>query len=300
METKIWKFGGAFFTQENFSNFRKIFKKEKAEGNRILFVVSAIAEMTRLLRFIFEKKLALIKVSVKRDPISSALYEFRKIHEEFILKLFAEDVEIANKVKISFERIFSSLLECLYTDKEIGSKDIFYAQILKFGELSSAMIFNSYLCYIGIDSKLFDARDYVLTDGDHKESKILKINPSFQDLFSESQFLVTQGFIGKDTDGNDAVLGFDGSDLSAVFFAREIKGNEVSLTFWKDVKGFYSQDPKINHNAEMCHKMRFSKYEKLLSHPIRIDAVKYALEKGINVNMQSFLFPKHIKSTISL
>lgn len=294
METKIWKFGGAFFTPENFSNFREIFKKEKTEGNRVLFIISAMAGVTRLLRSIFEIKTGLVEGS-----ISLELEKFQKIHVEFIVKLFAEDVIIANKVENKFKEIFYSLLECFHSDTKISSESILYASLLKYGELSSSMIFNSYLCSIGIDSKLFDARDYVLTDCNHKESKIIKVDSSFLILFFEAQFLVTQGFIGKDSYGNDSVLGFDGSDLSAAFFAGEVKGNEVSLTFWKDVKGFSNENPKSNPKAEIFYRMLYSKYSKLATHPIRLDAVKYALEKGIDVNMQCFLFPNHIKASIT-
>ncbi len=48
------------------------------------------------------------------------------------------------------------------------------------------------------------------------------------------------GFVGRDASGRTSVLGRGGSDLTAVFLARELEG---SCRLVKDVDGLYTADP---------------------------------------------------------
>ena len=107
---------------------------------------------------------------------------------------------------------------------------------------------------------------------------------------------VTQGFIAKDAQGRDTVLGFDGSDLSAASLAVELG---ALLSYWKNVDGFYKKDPLLFPNQkDVRHRMPISEYKKLPTHPIRLDAVLLAVANGIVVHMRSFLHPNGMEARI--
>ena len=71
-----------------------------------------------------------------------------------------------------------------------------------------------------------------------------------QRLWSTHAILVLPGFYGVDTEGNTALFGRGGSDLSALFLAAELGGGCRLL---KDVSGVFDADP-----ASHCAAHRFS------------------------------------------
>jgi aspartate kinase len=54
--------------------------------------------------------------------------------------------------------------------------------------------------------------------------------------------VLTQGFIGRTSDGQTTTLGREGSDFSAAIFAYLLDAE--SVTIWKDVPGMFNADPK--------------------------------------------------------
>jgi len=300
MEIKVWKFGGSFLKGSIMLSFREIIFKEAKNGNQILFVVSAIEGITRLLRLIFEAKTEKLNEDFKDLVVRLSLDEFRRIHVELILNLFSS--EKAKKAKTDFLTTFHDLGDYINFYEKGDNEEAFYASVLKFGELASSGIFSSYLDCLGVSKLLFDARGYVVTSDSFKNAEIKSIDPLLEELFLlKYECLVTQGFIGKNLKGEDTVLGFDGSDLSAAYLAGLLKdnGRNVSLTYWKNVSGFYKKDPSIYLNEEVFrYKMKFDEYALLPSHPIRLDAVRHAIEKGITVRMANFLVSNGIHAKI--
>lgn len=269
------------------------FQRLTKNGSQVLFVVSAVRGVTRLLRLMVETTIGRHSndKELKDLIISLALENFHKIHSDLITGLFVG--EEANKVKIDFEKIFLDLKRCLDAYKAEDNEDKFYAQVLKFGELSSSMIFHNYLCSIGVSSTLFDARDYIITTGNHKDA-VIDHTISFRELFFKENVSVTQGFIGRNSHGEDTVLGFDGSDLSATHFALTWG---QSVTFWKDTK-LLKEDPFLNPGAEVVTNMSNDEFQKLPTHPIRPDAVDSAIRNGLEVRMKCFLCPDDYEARI--
>lgn len=292
---KIWKFGGRFLNPkyEYIIGFKKVFLKMINSGGKILIVFSAIEGVTRLLRLLAEAKTEKINEDFQNLVISLSLSEFHRVHTKLISKLFVTSE--ADEVIIKFEKIFVGLKGCIESYQKGDNEDKFYASLLKFGELSSSAIMHSYICSLGAESSiLFDAREYVITTNGYKETAIKKINPSFQKLFVKANILITQGFIGKNKEGEDSVLEFDGSDDSAANFAVACHGD---LNFWKDVK-LYREDPSINKKAEPLYEIKNSEYQEFSSHPIKPSAVDYAIKNGVKVTMKCFLCPDDYEAII--
>jgi aspartate kinase len=301
MKIKVYKCGGSFFIPKIIKNFKKVLIKNTHTGHT-LFVVSAVKEVTRFLNLIFiiktQKK---VNQEFKDLTILLILNEFHKIHTNLISELFiGKDKSFAIK---KFESTFLELKKTISFDKKGDSEDKLYASILKFGELASSEILSEYLNSLGVKNKWFDARRYVVTSTSNREAKILKINLGFKKLFSKSKILVTQGFIGKNKEGEDTVLGFDGSDYSASQFANVLAKdkNEMILTFWKDVKGVYTENPSCNPRAHLIHKMSRTEYahnvEKNKSFVVRPDSIS-SLDKNVKVHIRSFIDMSEIGTKI--
>jgi len=292
METQVYKCGGKFFVSNIVKSF---FKREEnsLKSHKTLFVISAMNGITRLLRLIY-----IIKTEVKIDEelkklmTTLCMNEFKRDHTEFIFELFPE--EDREVVVANFEKLFSDLDKNISLYKTDDSKDEFYATILQFGELASSQILSSYANYIGMKNKWFDAREYVATDSNNREAEILSIKDSFRGFFPDNSILITQGFIGRDENGMNTVVGFDGSDYSAGKFASSLVNDteKVSLTYWKDVDGVYEENPVKNPEAKLIHEMNREEYidntKKNNSFVVRPDSI-LSLEKNIEITIRSFL-----------
>ncbi len=294
MQTQVYKCGGKFFVARIIiSFFKELSENLKDKKNNTLFVISAMNGMTRLLRLVF-----MIKTEVKIDEdlktlmISLCLSEFKRAHTNLIAELFTED---NNEIPLSdFEELYVSLEKSISAYQAITNKDEFYATILQYGELASSKILSNYINTLKFKNTWFDARDFVVTDNDAKEAVILNIKTEYQEMFKNNKILITQGFIGRDKDGHNVVVGFDGSDYSAACFANSLVGEdyETSLTFWKDVDGVYTDNPNKNPEAKLIPEMDRKAYARNAevnnSFVVRPDSISN-LAKNIEVTIRSFI-----------
>ena len=302
------KLGGSFFTAQTVKYFFDKFFENKKETDKNLFVVSAMKGITRLLRLIF-----IVKTEIKIDDdlknlmISLSMNDFKKSHLELINGLFVSDLK--DKAILDFEEIVKDLesLISMYDGNVKADEDKFYASILKFGELASSDILNNYLNSIKIENIYFDARDFVTTDDNFREAKILDINTDFDKFFLESNILITQGFIAKNKDREDTVVGFDGSDYSASKFGNSLiknvssKNVSVDITFWKDVDGVYTENPTKNKDAKLIKEMTRSEYIENVKQNgtfvVRPDSIS-DLDENIAVSIRSFFNLENIGTSI--
>lgn len=294
IETKIqvFKCGGKFFTSKIIKSFfEQLF--DNLRNNRTLFIVSAINGATRLLRLAFIIRTEIkINENLKDSLVKLCLDEFKKNHIEIIDELF-KDKENKNALA-DFNNLFNDLEKTINSYTEDDDPDVFYATVLQYGELVSSKIFSNYLNLIGLSNICFDAREYVVTTDDHKESDIIEVKNGFKKLFSDSQILITQGFIGRTASGLNSLVGFDGSDYSATQFANSIATSKekIILTFWKDVDGVCTHNPMKNFNAKLIKELNRQEYvenvKKNDSFVVRPDSIS-SLNKNVEVNIRSFI-----------
>jgi aspartate kinase len=292
MDAQVFKCGGKFFVSNIVKSF---FEKEGdvIKDNKTLFVISAMNGITRLLRLIFIIKTEIkIDEELKKLMTSLCMNEFKRHHTEFIFELFPGEEK--GSVVDGFNNLLNDLEKALNVYKTDDNKDEFYATILQFGELASSQILSSYAKYIGIENKWFDAREYVVTDSNMREAEIVEVKDSFQSFFISNNVLISQGFIGRDSDGANTVVGFDGSDYSASKFANSLvkQGDDISLTFWKDVDGVYEENPIKNPDSRLIKEMNRKEYikntQKNNSFVVRPDSISN-LSENIQVFIRSFI-----------
>ena len=168
------------------------------------------------------------------------------------------------------------------------------------GERSSSYLFNKLLNKIYPDKNIhyLDARDYIMTDSifGAANPNMIKINSELrQNLvpkLKNDSVIITQGFIGKDSNNQTTTLGREGSDYSAAIFAHGLDAE--CLEIWKDVSGFYRVDPKMVLNAHKIDQMSYDDASLLTESGAKIlfpKTLNPMKEKGIPVFIGSSLNP---------
>eukprot|EP00931_Biecheleriopsis_adriatica_P023644 TRINITY_DN14888_c0_g1_i3.p1 TRINITY_DN14888_c0_g1~~TRINITY_DN14888_c0_g1_i3.p1 ORF type:complete len:1013 (-),score=218.24 TRINITY_DN14888_c0_g1_i3:55-3093(-) len=182
------------------------------------------------------------------------------------------------------------------------------------GEVWSAQTLSAYLKFAGVKSEWVDARDVLIVpDGSlsglgEKGTAMDTIDPfwdetedrlqswwekSFEDN-STAPFLVITGFVCSTLSGRPTTLKRSGSDYSATIFAKIL--GSVNVTFWKNVNGVYTADPRRVPSAFPISKMTFDEAMELayfggqVLHP---SAMVPCIEERIPVLVRNVFNPSH-------
>jgi aspartate kinase len=186
--------------------------------------------------------------------------------------------------------------EWLLHDRPQREFDYYYDQVVCIGELLSTTIISFYLKEIGIRNTWVDVRDVIRTDDNFRDANINwsftlgKVLNTIVPLFSDTNFVVTQGFIGATDENESTTLGREGSDYSAAVFANML--NAESQTIWKDVKCVMNADPKQFPDAEPITELNYNEviemayYGAQVIHP---KTIKPLQNKNIPLYVKCFL-----------
>lgn len=257
-----------------------------------IVVCSAIKNITRILMSIFTAKKAGDEALTK-----GMMQDFGLIHSNIIRELSPKRY---TKVLDFFNETFSEIEDRLFNFNQYGEGEN-YASILQYGEIVSSKILSMYLEKNGKKNIWFDSRDYIKTKGKNKKSEIYEtesrdlILENIPSLSSKSNFLITQGFIGKHySTGQNTVLEMNGSDISAAFFAYALEASKAN--FFKDICGVCVGDytmpndisnflPLIDH-TEYGVMFRGKKF-----YPVHPTAIEILGRKDIPTRVCSFYYP---------
>jgi len=283
---KVFKFGGA--SVDSVSRIRNLpVILEKYGSEKLLIVISAMGKTTNALEKVAEAFYA-------RD-LKKALELFQKIKDSHM--------DIAQFLGFSEDKVFQRRMtdfftevEWLLNDKPERSFDYYYDQIVCIGELLSTSIVSNYLNGTGSINVWVDVRDIFATDDQFRAAAINwdktldRIREHISPIFTESNIVLTQGFIGS-TDANESTtLGREGSDYSAAIFANGLKAE--SLTIWKDVEGVMNADPKVFPDARLISELGYDEviemafYGAQVIHP---KTIKPLQNKNIPLFVKCFL-----------
>ncbi|QIZ75446.1 lysine-sensitive aspartokinase 3 [Ferrimonas lipolytica] len=132
--------------------------------------------------------------------------------------------------------------------------------LLALGECCSSALFAELLRQRNEQSLCFDARRVMRTDNHFGKAEpdltALKqlLEQHLQPLLQANR-VVTQGFIGADSEGNTTTLGRGGSDFSAALMAEALQAEVLAV--WTDVDGIYSCDPRLVTTARPIPELSF-------------------------------------------
>lgn len=285
---KVFKFGGASvkdsFAVKNVASILSLF-----EGEKLTVIVSAMGKTTNKLENVVNS----LKTQ-NRKEFAELIEELELFHEEILAALFPEKhFSIYNTIETIFDQLKDKI------NKPFSENTSFeYDQIVSLGEVISSHIVAAFLTEQRFSARWMNARQLVRTDTNYQEGKVdwlkteLLIQSKFLPEFSNSNILVTQGFLGHTPEGFTTTLGREGSDYSAGIFAY--CGNAESVTIWKDVPGMLNADPKYFEDTIKLDKISFkeaielSYYGASVIHP---KTIKPLQNKGIPLFVKSFNEP---------
>jgi aspartate kinase len=278
---KVFKFGGA--SLKNADGVKNVASIIQQHGpDQLLVVVSAMGKTTNAL----EKIHAIAAAGQNASSQISTLYEY---HQEILQHLFPAGHAAYKAVDTCFEELKIELAET-------GEFDMIYDQVVSLGEIISSVIVDHYLLEMNVASHWLDAGSCIITDDSYREGKVDwdKTTANIQKLRStlNKNIIVTQGFIGKTTDGYTTTLGREGSDFSAAIFASSLLAD--SVTIWKDVPGVMNADPKRLPAAIVFDELPFQEaaemtyYGASVIHP---KTIKPLANKGIPLLVKNFEDP---------
>lgn len=290
---KVFKFGGASVKDANsVRNMCEIIKTHQAE--ELIVVVSAMGKMTNAFEL-------LLSLTMEEKEVDKALSEIKDFHQTIINDLGISSDEVLKK---DLSDIFEQLENGLNEFSSSMGYDYMYDQTVSLGEILSTKIIAAFLNNQGIDTAWLDARKVVKTDGLHRQAKVdwgasqamirAQVNRSI-----EEGLVLTQGFIGSNSDFKSTTLGREGSDFSAAIFATSVSAE--SVTIWKDVPGVLNADPKKFENTRLYEKLPYKEaaemtyYGASVIHP---KTIKPLAQKGIPLYVRSFQSPESEGTTI--
>lgn len=290
---KIFKFGGASVKDADaVRNIALIL--DSYSGDDLLIIVSAMGKTTNALE-------ALVSSAYHRTEETNLIFDqIKSFHLQTARELFPDQ---DHEIYTQLETIFSQIKDNTHLSEEMGY-DMFYDQIVAYGELLSTLLVSCYLNEGNFHNQWLDARRLVITDDTYRAAKIDwkestdRILKDVLPILQSGKMVITQGFIGGHGKWSTS-LGREGSDFSAAIFGNILDAREVVV--WKDVPGYLSADPQHYDDAVKLDKISYNEsvelafYGAKIIHPKTIRPLK---SKNIPLVIKSFMAPEEKGSVI--
>lgn len=288
---KIFKFGGA--SAKDAAGVKNLVNVlEKVGYKDTLVVVSAMGKSTNALEEIIEQYFQ------DKTKTPAALLPLKEYHLQIVNDLFQE--QKAEVVAVVHE-LFEELHTFLKSNKSPDYSFV-YDQVVSFGELLSTTIIHYFLLNQGMDSFWLDARNCIKTDDYYRAANLNweLTQSNIQSQIGTASLVITQGFIGSNSNNFTTTLGREGSDYSAAIFGYAL--NAESVTIWKDVPGVLNGDPREFQNTQLLHQISYREaielafYGASVIHPKTLQPLQ---RKEIPLFVKSFENPLESGTSVS-
>ncbi len=288
---KIFKFGGA--SAKDAAGVKNLVNVlEKVGYKDTLVVVSAMGKSTNALEEIIEQYFQ------DKTKTPAALLPLKEYHLQIVNDLFQE--QKAEVVAVVHE-LFEELHTFLKSNKSPDYSFV-YDQVVSFGELLSTNIIHYFLLNQGLDSFWLDARNCIKTDDYYRAANLNweLTQSNIQSQIGTASLVITQGFIGSNSNNFTTTLGREGSDYSAAIFGYAL--NAESVTIWKDVPGVLNGDPREFQNTQLLHQISYREaielafYGASVIHPKTLQPLQ---RKEIPLFVKSFENPLESGTSVS-
>lgn len=163
-----------------------------------------------------------------------------------------------------------------------------YDMLLSVGERISMSLLAMTLHKKGREAQSFTgSQSGIITSSDHTEAKIVDVRPKrILSSLEKGYIVIVAGFQGVSTLNEITTLGRGGSDSTAVALGIALEAKCVE--FYKDVPGFFSDDPKTNPDAKFLSSLSYDEAIGIVSHGGRI------LHKRSIIMAKKHAIPLHI------
>ena len=288
---KIFKFGGA--SVKDAAGVRNLIHVLETVGYKeTLVVVSAMGKTTNALEKIIDEYF------INKTQIPSGIIELKEYHLQIVKELFEENQTLVSE-RIHF---YFDELQLFLKNNKAPNYSFVYDQVVSYGELLSTTIIQHYFLEKGWDSFWLDARNCIKTD-DYYRAANLNWEETQSQIKNETKghnLIITQGFIGSNSNNFTTTLGREGSDYSAAIFAYAL--NADSVTIWKDVPGVLNGDPRVFQNTELLNQISYREaielafYGASVIHPKTLQPLQ---RKEIPLFVKSFENPEGLGTSVS-
>ncbi len=279
---KVLKFGGSSVgSVENLHRIKQILTAQ--EGNFIL-VVSAFSGVTNLLQELAKQSLA--------GDYDEALEQLYNRHQEMNLGLGLEqDSELNNWIEHQFQDL-ESICSGISILNELTDKST--ARIMAKGELMSSRIIQQFLEKNGISTEWKDSRNLIRTDSNYLNAQLdyEQTEKICLSKFNTQKNYILPGFIARNAEDQDTLLGRGGSDYTATIIGSIINASAIEL--WSDVNGLLNADPRIVKEAKPIHEMSYEEAFEMSYFGAKViypPAIKPAMRRNTPVLLKNTLNP---------
>lgn len=164
--------------------------------------------------------------------------------------------------------------------------------LISVGERISISLLAMALAHIGCEAVSFTgSQSGIVTDTRHSEARIIDVRPQrLLTALDENKIAIVAGFQGVSQKKDITTLGRGGSDTSAVALAIALGAKQVE--FYKDVPGFFTDDPHQNPSAQHIPSLGYDEALTIIKRGCRIlseRAVRLAKEQHLPLKILSFL-----------
>ncbi|HET9835231.1 MAG TPA: aspartate kinase, partial [Rhodanobacteraceae bacterium] len=247
------KFGGtSVATPERWRTILELAAARRAEGARVLVVVSALSGVTDALKAL---------CTCAPDERAASLPALHEKHRALAAQMRLPHVE-------AMERWLGSLAAVVADAQESHP---WQALIQAHGELLSSSLGAAFMSANGLPTEWLDAREALLARevpflNERARALSAQVDAAHDAAFATAlaqrgEVFITQGFIARDKDGKTVLLGRGGSDTSAAYFGALLHAARVEI--WTDVAGMFTADPRQVPNARLLQRLDYEEAQEI-------------------------------------
>lgn len=173
-----------------------------------------------------------------------------------------------------------------------------YDMLVSTGERISISLLAMALSLINVEAVSFTgSQSGIITCDNHTEARIVNVKPyRLMPVLEQGKVAIVAGFQGVSLKGEITTLGRGGSDTTAVALGVALKADKIE--FFKDVPGFYSEDPKKNPKAELYRELSYEKAMCIIGNGAKVlhgRCVELARKNSMPLIVRSFMdFDPHV------
>ncbi|MDR3445200.1 bifunctional aspartate kinase/diaminopimelate decarboxylase [Dyella sp.] len=255
----VMKFGGtSVATLPRWQNIRELVASRRAEGARVLVVVSALTGITDAL-----KQMCAQEDKGKRIEAAKVIAQR---HYDLL-----DHMQLA--VPDTLGARLSELAKLANEGPSLLGELAWSALVQAHGELMSSALGAAFLSHSGLSTQWVDARDClsaIALPNQNERTKLLsamveaKPDPALNArLAALGDVFITQGFIARESQGRTVLLGRGGSDTSASYFGALLKAQRVEI--WTDVAGMFTANPRQVPSARLLQRLDYEEAQEIAS-----------------------------------
>ena len=255
----VMKFGGSSVASVPcWQAVRDLVVSRRAEGARVLVVVSALSGVTDALR-------QLSKCADRDERVAAAAAIAQRHHD--LLELMHVPLPPAVVKRLA------DLAELATSGGTAQGARVYQAQVQAHGELLSSALGAAFLARCGVPTQWLDAREClgaVALPNQNERTRLLsamvRATPDAalaSRLAALGEVFITQGFIARDGEGRTVLLGRGGSDTSAACFGALLQARRVEI--WTDVAGMFSANPRQVPGARLLQRLDYEEAQEIAS-----------------------------------